>query len=66
MFDALRLSPALRIGNRDRWPIFNVADASISLGVAFLALIMWFEARAERQQSASNSTLPPVDIGEAS
>jgi signal peptidase II len=46
--------------------IFNVADSSISLGVAFLALIMWFEARAERQQSHSTSTLPPVDIGEAS
>jgi signal peptidase II len=46
--------------------IFNVADASISVGVAFLALLMFLEARAERRQAQSNSTLPPIDVGEAS
>jgi signal peptidase II len=46
--------------------IFNIADASISTGVALLALLMIFEARAERRQSRANSTLPPIDIGEAS
>jgi signal peptidase II len=46
--------------------IFNVADASISLGVAFLAILMWFEAREERRHSQSGSTLPQVDIGETS
>jgi signal peptidase II len=45
--------------------IFNIADASISTGVALLALLMVFEARAERRQSRANSTLPPIDVGEA-
>jgi len=46
--------------------IFNIADASISLGVVLLALMMWFEGRTERGQSQSGSTLPPVDVGETS
>jgi signal peptidase II len=29
---------ALRIGNRDRWPVFNVADAAIVVGVVILVL----------------------------
>jgi signal peptidase II len=29
---------ALRIGNRDRWPVFNVADASIVVGVVILVV----------------------------
>jgi signal peptidase II len=29
---------ALRIGDRDRWPVFNVADAAIVVGVVLLVL----------------------------
>ena len=53
----------ISVGN---FAIFNVADASISLGVALLALIMWAEARHDREQSPGGSTLPPVDVGETS
>jgi signal peptidase II len=53
----------ISIGN---FAIFNVADASISLGVALLALIMWLEARNDRGHAASESTLPPVDVSETS
>ena len=53
----------ISVGN---FAIFNIADASISLGVALLALMMWFEARAERGTSQSGSTLPPVDAAETS
>jgi signal peptidase II len=53
----------ISVGN---FAIFNIADASISLGVALLALMMWFEARAERGTSQSGSTLPPVDARETS
>lgn len=49
------------VGN---FAIFNVADASISVGVAFLALLMFFEARAERRAAGSGSTLPGVDASE--
>ncbi len=46
--------------------IFNVADASISLGVLFLALLMWWETRYGQTPSPSGSSLPPVDITEPS
>jgi signal peptidase II len=44
--------------------IFNVADASISVGTALLALLMIAEARAERRARDTGSTLP-LDVGEA-
>jgi signal peptidase II len=44
--------------------IFNVADASISTGVALLALLMLFESRSGKTPSEPASALPPV--GEAS
>ncbi len=43
--------------------IFNVADASISVGVALLAVLMWFESRAGKNQLAPAES---VDVGEAS
>jgi signal peptidase II len=46
--------------------IFNVADASISVGVAFLALLMWLETRSGNRPSPSGSSLPPVDMTEVS
>jgi signal peptidase II len=48
--------------------IFNVADASISLGVALLALLMLVESRAARKRLA-DAPPPPVDsadVGQAS
>jgi signal peptidase II len=53
----------ISLGN---FAIFNMADASISLGVAMLAIIMWFEARHDRQHAQGGATLPPVDVGETS
>jgi signal peptidase II len=53
----------ISVGN---FAIFNVADASISLGVVFLAIIMWLDGRNDRQQSTGGSTLPPVDARETS
>ena len=53
----------ISVGN---FAIFNVADASISLGVVFLAIIMWLDGRNDRQQSPGGSTLPPVDARETS
>jgi signal peptidase II len=47
--------------------IFNVADASISMGVALLALLMLIESRAARKKLADAP--PPVDsadVGQAS
>ena len=52
----------ISVGN---FAIFNVADASISVGVAFLALLMFFESRNERGQAGTGSTLPGVDPSEA-
>ena len=48
--------------------IFNVADASISVGVVLLAVLMWFESRAGKNQLAESPLSPAesVDVGEAS
>jgi signal peptidase II len=48
--------------------VFNVADASISVGVALLAVLMLLESRAARK-GLSGAQPPPVDsldVGEAS
>jgi hypothetical protein len=37
--------------------IFNVADASISVGVALLILLMWLETRAEQKRALAT---PPA------
>jgi signal peptidase II len=52
----------ISVGN---FAIFNIADASISTGVAFLALLMFFESRSETGPAGTGSTLPGVDASEA-
>jgi signal peptidase II len=43
------------------WPVFNVADSAITIGVCLLLLQMLLhEKRAPQQTVASQSTLPPV------
>ena len=41
--------------------IFNVADASISVGVALLAGLMWLETRAERGRQTPPAPPEPLD-----
>lgn len=53
----------ISVGN---FAIFNIADASISTGVAFLALLMFLESRNERGQAGTGSTLPGIDPSEVS
>ena len=43
---------ALRIGSHDRWPVFNVADAAIVVGVAILVLA--YRPRASRSGTAAH------------
>ncbi len=47
----------ISVGN---FPVFNVADASISVGVAVLILGMWIKEQQEKKEAASG-----VTIGEA-
>jgi signal peptidase II len=47
--------------------IFNVADASISLGVALLALLMVIESRQEkRRQGGTPPAVEPAEMSEIS
>ena len=50
------------VGN---FPVFNVADASISIGVALLILSMWFEERAEQRRAEAELAEPAETVGEA-
>jgi signal peptidase II len=67
LVDRLAFGPVTDFISLGSFAIFNVADASISLGVALLALLMLFEARAGNTPPApAGNSLPPVDMGEAS
>jgi signal peptidase II len=44
----------ISVGN---FAIFNVADASISVGVAVLLLGVWLKERAEKKRAAMNASL---------
>jgi len=48
---------ALRIGHHDRWPIFNVADASISIGAVLLVVV------GTRQRAAAGAPSDTVGAG---
>ena len=57
----------LRFGTVTDWievthfPVFNLADASISVGVAVLALLLWRESRAEAAKPAPPSPVSPSE-----
>ncbi len=41
------------------FPVFNVADSSISVGVAVLIIGLWFQERNERKQSNGEGKINP-------
>jgi signal peptidase II len=55
LIDRLTQGPVTDFISVGNFAIFNVADASISTGVALLAIMMLFEARAERRQAQQES-----------
>jgi signal peptidase II len=46
-------------------PVFNVADASITIGVAVLVVVMWIEERRRRRDETADETgdIPDEDDG---
>jgi len=48
----------ISVGN---FPVFNVADSSISMGVAILLFGMWFKERGLKTNTLSARTNPPID-----
>lgn len=62
--DRVRLGYVVDFFNVEYWPVFNVADSCIVVGVALLALIMfWEEYQAVRQK---DTTVTPADKRETS
>lgn len=43
------------------FPVFNIADASISIGVAILILSMWFKEQEKQPADGSHPTGPPAE-----
>lgn len=66
LVDRIAFGPVTDFVSVGSFAIFNVADASISLGVALLAILMLLEARASKTPAETTGNLPPVDVSEAS
>ena len=62
LVDRLRFGTVTDFIEVTHFPVFNLADASISLGVAALAVVLWLEGRhkkAEQQTSPADSYPSP-------
>ncbi len=59
--DRLLLGPVTDFFHVHNFPLFNVADASISTGVAILALLLVFEARSGTAPQPVETTAPEPD-----
>jgi signal peptidase II len=67
LIDRLTFGPVTDFISIGNFAIFNIADASISTGVALLALLMLLDARRERREAQNEPPMPPaLDVGEPS
>lgn len=66
LIDRLLFGPVTDFVSVGTFAIFNVADASISIGVAVLAVLMLSEALAERKKTQSAPPAEQTDLSEAS
>jgi signal peptidase II len=64
LIDRLIRGPVTDFISVGQFAIFNVADASISTGVALLALLMLLEARQPKGPEAAAEAPPPADARE--
>jgi signal peptidase II len=58
LIDRLTIGHVTDFVSVGRFPVFNVADASITIGAVILFLGVWIRERAEKQQTANAVELP--------
>jgi signal peptidase II len=58
LIDRLTIGHVTDFVSVGRFPVFNVADASITIGAVILFLGVWVRERAEKQQAANTVELP--------
>lgn len=58
LIDRLTIGHVTDFVSVGRFPVFNVADASITIGAVVLFLGVWIRERAEKQQAASAVEMP--------
>ncbi|MBI3764550.1 MAG: signal peptidase II [Chloroflexi bacterium] len=59
LIDRLRFGTVTDFIEVTHFPVFNLADASISVGVAVLALVLWLEGRAKHPAAAEREAASP-------
>ncbi len=56
LLDRLRLGHVTDFFDVGPWPIFNIADSSIVVGIFVLFLYFWFNSEDKKESQAENST----------
>ena len=57
LIDRLRFGPVTDFISVGSFAVFNIADSSITVGVAILILVMWIEERKEKQQAKEEAQI---------
>jgi len=64
LIDRLVFGPVTDFISVGRFPVFNVADSSITVGVGLLLLALWLAERRERREKLSSDSTSSSEISE--
>lgn len=64
LIDRMRFGTVTDFIEVTHFPVFNLADASISVGVAILAVVLWLEGRAKRPSAPPPHASPDPLVNE--
>jgi len=64
LIDRLVFGPVTDFISVGRFPVFNVADSSITVGVGLLLLALWLAERRERREKLGSDSTSSNEIAE--
>jgi signal peptidase II len=64
LIDRLVFGPVTDFISVGRFPVFNIADSSITVGVGLLLLALWLAERRERREKLGSDSISSQEIAE--